>query len=147
MFTYYSGRPFTVYSGANTFGSVVQSTADCGDCSHSMGAVQEVAGYKWFFNPNTDKPKFTSPAAGSLGNTGKGYFFGPRFIDMDLALLKRIRIKESINLELRADATNISNTASFGLPTATITSSTFGRIGGGVESAPRRIQLGMKFNF
>ena len=147
VFTYYSGRPFTVYSGANTFGSVVQSTADCADCSHSMGAVQEVAGYKWFFNPNTDKSKFTSPAAGSMGNTGKGYFFGPRFIDMDLALLKRIRIKESINLELRADATNVSNTASFGLPTATFTSPTFGRIGGSVESAPRRIQLGMKFNF
>ena len=147
VFTYYSGRPFTVYSGSNTFGSVVQSTANCNGCSHSMGAVQEVAGYEWFFNPNVDKSKFTSPAAGSLGSTGKGYFFGPRFIDMDLAMLKRIRIKESMNLEVRADATNITNTPSFGLPTATLTSSTFGRIGGTLESASRKIQLGLKFNF
>jgi hypothetical protein len=147
VFTYYSGRPFTAYSGSNTFGSVVQSTADCNGCSHSMGTVQDIGGYKWFFDPATDKSKFSSPAAGSMGNTGKGYFFGPRFIDMDLALLKRIRIKETMNLEVRADATNISNTASFGLPTATYTSSLFGRIGGGVESAPRRIQLGLKFNF
>ncbi len=147
VFTYYSGRPFTVYSGSNTFGSVVQSTSDCKDCSHSMGAVQEINGYEWFFNPNTDKAKFTSPAAGSMGNTGKGYFFGPRFMDIDLAILKRVLIKESMNLEIRMDATNLTNTPSFGLPTATLTSSTFGRIGSSVESGSRKIQMGLKFNF
>jgi hypothetical protein len=147
VFTYYSGRPFTVFSGANTFGSVVQSTANCNGCSHDLGQVQEVAGYKWFFNPDTDKSKFTAPAAGQLGSTGKGYFFGPRFINIDMALLKRVRITEKMNLELRADATNITNTPSFGLPTATITSSTFGRIGGTLDSASRKIQLGAKFNF
>jgi hypothetical protein len=147
VFTYYSGRPFTVFSGANTFGSVVQSTANCNGCSHDLGQVQEVAGYKWFFNPDTDKSKLTAPAAGQLGSTGKGYFFGPRFINIDMALLKRVRITEKMNLELRADATNITNTPSFGLPTATITSSTFGRIGGTLDSASRKIQLGAKFNF
>jgi hypothetical protein len=146
VFTYYSGRPLTVYSGSNTFGSVVQSTADCKDCSHSMGAVQQIGGYTWLFSP-ADKAKFSSPAAGSMGNTGKGYFFGPRFIDMDLAMIKRVRIKEAMNLEIRADATNLTNTVSFAPPTLTLTSSTFGRIGGGVESAPRRIQMGLKFNF
>ena len=62
-------------------------------------------------------------------------------------MIKRIRITERLNLEVRADATNITNTASFGLPSATITSSTFGRIGSSVESAARKFQLGMKFNF
>ncbi len=147
IFTYYSGRPFTVYSGANTFGSVTQSTINCNGCSHDLGAVQDYNGYKWFFNPDTDKAKFTAPAAGQLGNTGKGYFFGPRFFDIDMALLKRIRIRETMNLELRADATNITNTPSFGLPTATYTSSLFGRIGGSVESGSRKFQLGAKFNF
>jgi len=82
-----------------------------------------------------------------MGNTGKGYFFGPRLFDIDMALIKRIRIRESMNLELRADANNITNTPSFGLPTATYTSSLFGRIGGGIESSSRKFQLGAKFNF
>lgn len=145
--TLYSGRPFTVYSGSNTFGSVVQSTVNCDGCSHDLGKVQDVAGYKWFFNPDTDKSKFTAPAAGQFGNTGKGYFFGPRVFDLDMALLKRIHIRESMNLEIRADGTNITNTPSFGLPTATFTSSLFGRIGGSVESSSRKFQLGAKFNF
>ena len=147
IFTYYSGRPFTVYSGSDTFGSVVQSTANCNSCSHGLGGVQDYNGYKWFFNPDTDKQLFTAPAAGQLGNTGKGYFFGPRFIDVDVAFIKRVKIREQVNLELRADGTNITNTPSFGLPTATITSSTFGRIGGGVESSSRKFQMGAKLNF
>ena len=81
-----------------------------------------------------------------MGNTGKGYFFGPRLLDIDLAILKRVLIKESMNLEVRMDATNLTNTPSFGLPTATFTSSTFGRITG-TDSASRRIQMGLKFNF
>ena len=147
IFTYYSGRPFTVYSGSDTFGSVVQSTANCNKCSHNLGNIQDYHGYKWFLNPDTDKQLFTAPAAGQLGNTGKGYFFGPRFIDIDMAFIKRVKIRESVNLELRADGTNITNTPSFGLPTATITSSLFGRIGGGVESAARKFQIGAKLNF
>ncbi|MBZ5723667.1 MAG: carboxypeptidase-like regulatory domain-containing protein [Acidobacteriia bacterium] len=147
IFTFYSGRPLTVYSGANTFGSVVQSTANCNGCSHDLGHVQDVNGFKWFFNPNTDKQLFSAPAPGQLGNTGKGFFFGPTFFDIDMALLKRIRISESKNIEVRADATNITNTPSFGPPTLTFTSSLFGRIGGTVESASRKFQLGMKFNF
>ncbi|MEO7142181.1 MAG: TonB-dependent receptor, partial [Bryobacteraceae bacterium] len=147
VFTFYSGRPFTVYSGSDTFGSVVQSTANCNGCSHDLGGLQQVNGYTWFFNPNTDTAKFSVPAAGSLGNTGKGYFFGPPVFDIDMALIKRIRIREKMELEVRADATNITNTPSFGLPTATFTSSTFGRLGSTVESNARRIQLGVKFNF
>ena len=147
IFTYYSGRPFTVYSGSDTFGSVVQSPANCNGCSHNTGSVQNVNGYNWYFNPNTQTSLFSAPAPGQLGNTGKGYFFGPRFIDVDLAIIKRIRIRESVNLELRADGTNMTNTPSFGLPTATITSSTFGRIGGSVESSSRKFQMGAKINF
>ncbi len=147
IFTLYSGRPFTVYSGANTFGSVVQSTANCSGCSHDLGGVQQVNGFNWYFNPNTDTSKFSAPAGGSLGNTGKGYFFGPRVFDIDMSLIKRIPITERINLEMRADATNITNTPSFGLPVATFTSPTFGRIGSSVESGSRKFQLGLKINF
>lgn len=146
FFNYYTGRPLTIYSGSNTFNSVVQSFANCTGCSHSLGQVTDINGVKWFFTP-AQVAMFTAPAAGQLGNTGKGYFFGPRFFDMDASLLKRIRVTERMNIELRADATNVTNTPSFGLPTATITSNIFGRIRDSVESGSRKIQLGAKFNF
>jgi hypothetical protein len=34
-----SGRPFTVYSGINTVSNVVQSTADCANCSRHLGSL------------------------------------------------------------------------------------------------------------
>ena len=147
VMTIYSGRPLTVYSGANTFQSIVQSTANCNNCAHDLGSVQDYGGYKWFFNPDQIKANFSAPTAGSFGNTGKGYFTGPKFFDIDMALLKRTPITEKINLEFRADAINLTNTPSFGPPTLTYTSSTFGRIGGTVESGSRKIQLGLKLNF
>lgn len=146
FFNCYSGRPFTVYSGANTFSNVVQSTANCSGCSRQLGHVFDYNGVKYFFSPE-DRARFSAPGAGELGNTGRGYFRGPRFFDMDLSFLKRVLLTERSNLEFRADATNVTNTVSFGLPTATLTSSTFGRIRDNVESASRKIQFGVKLNF
>ena len=98
-----------------------------------------------FFNAE-QRAKFSAPAVGDLGS-GRSNFRGPRFVDVDLSLLKRIRFTEHTNLELRADATNLTNTVSFGLPTATITSTVFGRIRDNTESSSRKVQLGAKFNF
>ncbi len=145
-FKYYSGRPFTIYSGANTFNSVVQSLAQCTNCNSSMAHIQDVNGFKFLINP-LFKAQFATPDAGQLGNTTRGFFRGPRVFDIDGSFLKRVRITEKTNLELRADAVNLTNTPSFGLPTATITSTSFGRIGSSVESGSRKIQLGAKFNF
>jgi hypothetical protein len=146
FFNYYTGRPLTVYSGAYTFNSVVQSFMNCNGCSHDLGHLTEYNGVPYLFTPD-QVSKFSAPAPGQLGNTGKGYFWGPPFFDMDMSLLKHIRVTERKNFELRMDATNITNTVSFGLPTATFTSSTFGRIADNVESASRKIQLGAKLNF
>ena len=146
FFNYYSGRPLSIYSGAYTFNSVVQSFANCNGCPHHLGQVTDIGGQKWFFTPD-QIAEFTAPGPGQLGNTGPGYFFGPRFFDIDASLLKRIRVTERTNVEVRADSTNLTNTPSFGFPTATLTSTVFGRIRDNVESGSRKVQLGAKFNF
>ncbi len=148
MLNWSVGRPFTAYSGATTFSSVVQSPANCSSCPRSLGDVFDDArtGLKWYFN-DADRAKFSGVEPGQMGNTGRNYFRGDRWFNVDMAFLKRVKISERYNVELRADSTNISNTPSFGFPTAITTSTLFGRIRSAVSSTSRKVQLGAKFNF
>jgi hypothetical protein len=141
-----SGRPFTASSGFNTFNNGVNSTIDCNDCSRSLGGIHEQAGLVWYFRPE-ELAKMSAPAAGSLGNTGRNYFTGPGSFNLDASLLKRTAITERVNFELRVDVTNLTNTPTFGFPTTTFSSTTFGRIRDTVSSFSRKVQVGAKFNF
>ena len=72
---------------------------------------------------------------------------GPSFINLDASFAKKVSITERFSLEIRADVSNLTNTPSFNGPTATLTSTTFGRIGADVASSARQIMLGTKINF
>jgi hypothetical protein len=148
-----SGRPFTVWSGANTVSNVNQSTANCSGCTRTganafndVGAGSGNTGFVWFFNA-AQRAQFSAPAAGEFGNTGRNFFVGPGFYDLDASLLKRVPLTERFKLEFRGDATNLTNTVSFGAPTTDITSSTFGRIRSTTTSGSRKIQVGAKLYF
>ena len=146
--TVFSPRPFTVWSGQYTSSSVVTSTADCSACSYGMGTVfdDSASGYKRFFNASQIS-KFSNPAPGSMGNTGRNGFAQPWLWDMDMSLLKRVQITERHRVEFRAEAYNLTNSVSFGYPTTSIASGTFGRIKDSVVSGSRKIQLGLKYSF
>jgi hypothetical protein len=145
--TIFSPRPFTVWSGQNTFSSVVSSTANCTGCSSSMGTVfDDPGGYKWFFN-SSQIAQFSNPAPGALGNLGRNAFDQPWRWDMDMSLLKRFQITERHKLEFRAESTNLTNSVSFGYPTTSLASSTFGRIKDNTVSGSRKIQLALKYYF
>ncbi len=142
-----SGRPFTVYSGANTFSNVNQSPADCNGCNRHIGQIVQENGTNYYFNLET-RNRFSFPAPGSIGNTGRNYFVGPTQFQTDISISKKFRFSERYSFDLRMDAKNLTNTPSFDLPTATFTSTaTFGRIRDGVVSNSRRIQISGKFNF
>jgi hypothetical protein len=47
---------------------------------------------------------------------------------VNASLIKRVTLTERFNVELRADATNLTNTPTWDFPTASITSATFGRL-------------------
>ena len=61
------------------------------------------------------------------GNPFQGRRF-THYVEIDASLLKRVSLNERFKLEVRADATNLTNTVAFGAPTTDITSGTFGRI-------------------
>ena len=146
LFRWTSGRPFSVFAGSNTFNSFVGSFVNCNGCNRADGAVRQEDGLVWYFDP-AERGRFTAPATGELGSVGRNFFRGDRVFNLDFSLAKKTRLTERFNLELRADFTNFTNTPSFGFPTATITSATFGRIRDSVSSSSRQTMLAAKINF
>ena len=148
IFTLTSGRPFTVYSGQNTASNVVNSLADCNGCTRKDGAAltDPNTGFVFYFD-QAQRNKFSIPAAGSIGNTSRNFFESSRFVNFDASFAKNLMLTEKYNLEIRADVTNLTNTPTFGFPTTTYTSATFGRIRDTVLSSSRKIQFGARFSF
>jgi len=146
QFVTQSGRPMTVYAGANTFSNVVQTPANCNNCSTSLGGVHDESGLVWYIDPS-ERGQFGAPASGEFSNVGRNYFRGPGQWYVNMSLAKRTRITGNQILEIRADGTNVLNHASFGFPTLTTTSATFGRIRNAVVSTARQIMLGVKYYF
>jgi hypothetical protein len=151
QFVAQSGRPMTVYAGANTVSNVVQTPANCDGCSSDFGTVHEEVdsggnALVWYFSPE-ERDKFGFPAPGEFGNTGRNAFRGPGQYYLNLSLAKRTRIVGNQILEIRADGTNVFNHPTFGFPTLTQNATTFGRIRNTVISGSRKIMLGVKYYF
>lgn len=155
-----SGRPFTVFSGLNTVSQSVLSTANCNGCPRNLGSLQQLdlaspqegGTRNWWFN-STELAMFSQPGPGQQGGTPRNYFIGPSFFEADLSLLRKFRITERINFDLRMDAKNVTNRPNFNAPTAVfpangvLTNNLFGRINTDVVNNARRIQFSGKINF
>lgn len=155
-----SGRPFSVFSGINSFSNSVGSTANCASCPRDLGSV--VQGNfdnpsnpnlrNWFFDQQA-RERFSIPNPGEQGNTPRNYFIGPSFYETDVSLSKRFKFTERFNFDLRVDVKNLTNTPNFNLPSAVypsnnnLTNSIFGRINADVVNSNRRIQFSGKINF
>ena len=79
-------------------------------------------------------------------------FRGRAVPEVSLSFFKRFVIRERMGFELRLDANNATNQATFGAPNTTATSSLFGvtTLSQGFSYSsigPRQIQLGAKFSF
>lgn len=143
---YSSGRPFTVFSGLFTFSNTVTTPANCNNCPRTLGSVIEESGTSYLFSAD-QRALFSQPNPGEFSNTGRNYFIGSPDFRTDVSLSKKIRFTEKMNFEIRVDAKNVLNSVSYGLPTTTSNSTTFGRIRTTIDSLPRRIQFSGKFNF
>jgi Carboxypeptidase regulatory-like domain/TonB-dependent Receptor Plug Domain len=61
---------------------------------------------------------YTLQPAGTLGDLGRNTLTGPRFINLDFALLKNTKITERLQAQFRAEFFNIANRTDFGPPNA-----------------------------
>ncbi len=156
-----SGLPFTI-----TANSVTSGTTQTANQIAPYKVLHNVTGgvtsaYPQWFDPTS----YAAPAACTyvaggapcaLGNIGRNQFRGPGYFSDNLSLFKSFPMFRESNLEVRGDAFNLSNTPAFGLPSSSITSSTFGQITGTLGSGvgnvngvggPRVLQASAKITF
>ena len=71
---------------------------------------------------------------------------GPGYWNVDTAVIKRIRFKERLGIELRLEAFNVFNHTNFSVPnTLNLDDTDFGKINAAFD--PRILQLSWKFTF
>ena len=86
-----------------------------------------------------------NPGLGELGTLGKRWIEGPGRYAFDMNLIKRVRIDETKEFEVRVDAINILNHSNWGNPTLDINSTNFGRIT--TKTGNRTFTLNARLNF
>jgi hypothetical protein len=155
--TWRTGIPFSPQIGydrallSNNFSSVRPNViAGC-----DMTANQSIAHY---YNPAC----FTLPAAGTIGNLGKGVLTSPGYTTLDFSLSKDTKIFERVSMQFRAEMFNILNHTNFNFPTLSAFTAVNGLAGaptgqlanatnaGQITSTvgtSRQIQFGVKFLF
>ena len=132
IYTYQSGEPFSVRSGALTANNTGQSRAALKPgVSLPQAQMQDKAGVIGpVFFPNADA--FTFPEPGGLG-LGRNIFQGPSYWNLDAGASKGFSISERVRLVFRAEFFNALNHPNFRNPrdasvgSPAITSGVFGQ--------------------
>ena len=90
--------------------------------------------------------QFFNPGAGTIGTLQRRMFSGPWTFDIDMMIKKSIKITEKQDVELRMDAYNALNHATFYAGNQNINSTTFGLISS-MFYAPRVMQFALRYKF
>ncbi len=91
---------------------------------------------------------FTKPAFDTFGNVVRNSFFGPKFVNVDLAVQKGFTVTERANVIFRTDIFNLFNHQNFGNPDSTIDGGNAGRITGlAIGDTPRYLQFAVRVKF
>jgi hypothetical protein len=84
---------------------------------------------QWF-----NEAAYTQPTPGTLGNNGRNSLNGPGLTNVNFSLGKSFPIWENVRFQLRADAQNIFNHPSFGLPNGVLTLNPSGAVTTGTST-------------
>jgi hypothetical protein len=88
---------------------------------------------------------FSPPATGTYGNAGRNSIIGPGSWVMNLVLSKNFPLKESMGLEMRAEADNVLNHANYSGIDTTVTSPTYGEVTS--VASMRKMVLSLHYRF
>jgi len=137
------GAPFTVNLGTSNDvaniglvnGNNIERPNVLGNPNSGPKSTQQ------WFNTNV----FSLPSAYSFGNTPRNSVVGPGLIDVDASLQKTWPMRDSINLQFRAEAYNLQNRPNFNLPGRIFGASNLGVVSSALD--PRQMQFAMRLTF
>jgi len=95
---------------------------------------------RWF-----DTAAFAVAPQFTIGSASRNPVRGPAYRDVDLGLMRRLRVGAAQALEVRAEVFNLFNTPNFGAPAAVLGAASFGTITSAFD--PRVAQLALKWIF
>jgi hypothetical protein len=73
---------------------------------------------------------FGTPAAGKLGTCGRDSFRGPKFVQLDMNILKEFKLQGTARIQARWEIFNLTNHVNLGgFLSSSIRSASFGKIG------------------
>lgn len=129
-------NPDVAGNPANTTNPVRPNRLRDGNLSRSERNVD-----RWF-----DPAAFAAPAPFTYGNSGRNVLRAPGLVNLDFLVGRNVHLTETMHLELRGEFFNLTNSAHFGRPNATVGSQQFGRIT--ATAAPnRQVQVGVRLAF
>jgi hypothetical protein len=140
------GRPFGVILGGNN--SLSGNRADRPNLVTGVNWKPAIQGPDSWINPAA----FSVPLPGTFGSAGRNILRGPKYYNLDLALLKDTHPTERVTMQLRAEFFNILNHPNFAPPNGLFDTSsptggsTFGVISSTI-SPERQIQFGLRLGF
>jgi hypothetical protein len=148
--TWNTGLPVTVTSSLGNdpggMGSANNSSSLAGVRPDAVGDPWAGDGLhtidKWF---NTAAFAEVPKGVYRPGNSGRSVIEAPGIARWDFSLFKQIPVKERVKFQLRGEAFNVLNHASFNAPTVALGNANFGKILGARD--PRQIQLAAKIVF
>jgi Carboxypeptidase regulatory-like domain/TonB dependent receptor-like, beta-barrel len=146
VFSAYEGRPFTVFASdasLNMPGNA-QTADQVKPDVEIFGKVGDAGTY-------FDTTAFARVTDVRFGNTGRNILRGPGVVNLDLSLFRTFTLTDKFQLQVRAEAFNVTNTPHFANPDSDANSSDFGKILSTNEddalSRSRAFRFGVRLNF
>jgi hypothetical protein len=147
--TFQSGAPFSALNGADPgfrlsgidalVGNAIRPNVNT-NLDLSAMTLNEIiaAGGRTLFSQVT--------AASPIGNAGRNILRADGINNLDLAILKGIRISEGNMLQFRMEMYNTTNTRDYGIPNAFVNNAGFA-LSGNTDGGNRRIVMGLRYTF
>jgi Carboxypeptidase regulatory-like domain/TonB dependent receptor len=144
ILTLTSGRPYNVYISSDipNVGNFAPSTGNVRANQVGDPNLPNPSTSEWF-NPSA----FAPPAPFTFGNSGRNSLRANWFKNLDLSLFKDFPFNEKRSLQFRAEAFNLTNTPTWGIPVNDLNNPTkLGSINN-TRSTERQLQLSLKLYF
>jgi hypothetical protein len=143
VFSAVSGSPFTITASSASL-NAPGNTQTADQVKSSVAILGGIGpGTPWL-----DPTAFKAVTDVRFGNTGRNILRGPGLGNTDAGLFRNIPLNERINMQFRAEAFNLTNTAHFDNPAANLASpASFGTITSASRQDQRVFRFALRFAF